>query len=64
MVTEKMIEAAAPSNREAIARIIDPHNFMMTGAAYGVDDEGFKTTWAYIAQQVALTKADQIIAAM
>lgn len=55
---------ASVANRNEIARIIDPINFNMTPASYGTDDEGFKRTFAYGSQLLALSKADAVIAAL
>lgn len=51
-------------SREEIARIIDPVNFNLTPSTYGTDEEGFKRTFAYGAQLVALQRADAVIAAL
>lgn len=54
----------AIADRQGIARIIDPVNFNLDADCYGTDDEGFKNTFAYGAQLVALEKADKIIKAL
>ncbi|TCU34027.1 hypothetical protein [Rhizobium azibense] len=58
--------SAAPTpkigaSRDDIAKIIDPVNFNVTAASYGTDEEGFKRSFAYGAQLVALEKADKVI---
>lgn len=52
------------ASREEIARIIDPVSFNLTPQTYGTDGEGFKRSFAYGAQLVALERADAVIAAL
>lgn len=53
------------SEREAIARIINPAAWMVGPSSYGLeadDHEGFMRTWGSAARLVALDKADAILA--
>lgn len=62
-VEAALLKPALPSVDD-LAQCIDPVNFHLTPQTYGVDDEGFKKTFAYGAQLVAKEKAGMILAAI
>lgn len=62
-VAQDVIAAeSADQFTRSVAAIIDPVHFACTPEMYGTDEAGFRRTFAYGAQLVAITKAIKVIA--